>query len=353
VKPRLLVVTSVHPPDDPRIRERLIRSLEADFTVIYATQRPGPSDRVGVEWILLDGERRERRAEAGRLLLSTEYDIAVIHDPELLPGAIKAAKTGRTVVFDLHEHLPAQISIRQSIPAPFRRIAAWAAGRYLRRAEKHINITLAEAGYRDLFTGSHPVFPNFPRYEGFPAPHNDPGGPIVYVGDVTEIRGAVTLVEAVARMLNSRPVRMVGRRDVGLRSELTDRAEELDVDIEMTGWLPHAEAMQVVAEASVCVAPLHDVPNYRHSLPSKTIEYLALGVPVVASDLPGTRDVIGQLPGVTLIEPGDATALGLALDSVLGDASMSEAARSGASTVRRRFVWPEDDVRGYYRSLLP
>jgi glycosyltransferase involved in cell wall biosynthesis len=145
---------------------------------------------------------------------------------------------------------------------------------------------------------------------------------------------------------------MVGRRDADLRSEMAERARELDVDLEMTGWLPHAEAMRVVAEASVCVAPLHDVPNYRHSLPSKTLEYLALGVPVVASDLPGTRDVIGQLPGVLLTEPGSATALGSALDSVLDDASMSAAARSGASAVRERFVWPEDDVRRYYGSLL-
>jgi glycosyltransferase involved in cell wall biosynthesis len=353
VKPRLLVVTSVHPPDDPRIRERLIRSLEPDFNITYATQQPGPSDRAGIEWMPLDGGRRERRTEAGRLLLSMEYDIAVVHDPELLPGAIKAAKTGRTVVFDLHEHLPAQISIRPSIPAALRPIAAKAAGRYLRRAEKHLDVTLAEAGYQDLFTDPHPVFPNFPRYEGLPAPRNDPDGPIVYVGDVTKIRGAATLIEAAGKMLASRPVLMVGRRDAGFRSELTARAEELGVDLEMTGWLPHPEAMRIVAEASVCVAPLHDVPNYRHSLPSKTLEYLALGVPVVASDLPGTREVIGRLAGVVLIEPDSATALGSALDDVLGDPSIGEAARSGASTVRERFVWPEDEVRRYYRSLLP
>jgi glycosyltransferase involved in cell wall biosynthesis len=87
-------------------------------------------------------------------------------------------------------------------------------------------------------------------------------------------------------------------------------------------------------------------------LPSKTLEYLALGVPVVASDLSGTRDVIGRLPGVVLIEPGNATALGSALDDVLGAPSVGEAARAGASTVRERFVWPEDEVRSYYRSLL-
>ena len=353
MKPRLLVVTSVHPPDDPRIRERLIRTLLPDFDIAYATQQPGPSDRSGIDWIPLEGERLKRRVEAGRLLLSMEYGVAIIHDPELLPGAIKAAKTGRIVVFDLHEHLPAQISIRSSIPAAFRPVAAMAAGRYLRRAEKLLDVTLAEAGYQDLFAKPYPVFPNFPRYADFPLPRDDLDGPIVYVGDVTEIRGAATLVEAVGLMLFGRPLRMIGRRDSDIRSALAERAKDLGVDLEMPGWLPHPLAMQAVAGASVCVAPLHDVPNYRNSLPSKTLEYLALGVPVVASDLPGTREVIGQLPGVTLVGPGDAARLGAALDGVLGDSSMGEAARAGASSVRKQFVWPEDAVRAYYRSLLP
>jgi len=349
VKPRLLVASSVHPPDDPRIREKLIRSLSGDFEIVYASQDPGPNDRSDLEWVPLVGTRNQRRRLVGSLLANDPYEIAVIHDPELLPSAIKQSRRGRTVVYDVHENLPAQITSRASIPSPMRRPLATLAHRYLLHAERQIPMTLAESGYGSMFASGHPVIPNYPRMEGLPKAGGDPDGPIIYVGDVTEVRGIKTLIDAVGLMDHVRKLVVVGRCSTEFGRGISTQADQLGVDLDLTGWLEHADAMKLVARSSIGVSPLFDTGNYRHSLPTKTLEYLALGVPVVASDLPGTRSVIGDLRGVSLVQPGSADDLARALDRTIAS---YESMRPDTSLIRDAFVWPDDEVLEFYRSLL-
>jgi glycosyltransferase involved in cell wall biosynthesis len=211
-----------------------------------------------------------------------------------------------------------------------------------------MDVTLAETGYNTLFGSVRPVFPNYPLEGSLPEVSGRARAGVVYVGDVTRQRGAMTLLEAGAEA-DAGPVIYVGRCDPILRRELLERAAELGVDIELRGWMPYAEAMEVVGAAAVGVSPLHDIPNYRHSLPTKTLEYLAMGTPVIASDLPGTAGVIGELPGVQLVRPGDVTELAGALRA--DRVALATDAMAGAANIRRQFTWPEDDVRAFYSSL--
>jgi glycosyltransferase involved in cell wall biosynthesis len=99
------------------------------------------------------------------------------------------------------------------------------------------------------------------------------------------------------------------------------------------------------------LSPLRDLPNYRHSQPTKVLEYLAVGLPVVASDLPGTRQLVDGLDAVFLVRPGDVSALAGAIDAARTPEMLS-AAIEQAPLVRRQFSWPGDEVLDFYRSLL-
>jgi glycosyltransferase involved in cell wall biosynthesis len=163
----------------------------------------------------------------------------------------------------------------------------------------------------------------------------------------------VLALEAVAAMQEPRPLTMVGRCLEPLRSRLLARAAELGVELELPGFLPHAEAMRIAAGATVGLSPLLDVPNYRRSLPTKVIEYLSLGVPVVASDLPGTVEVIGGLPGVRIAAAGEVAAWTAALDEVCAAAPARRAeARANAEEVRRRYSWPAEELLAIYEAAL-
>jgi glycosyltransferase involved in cell wall biosynthesis len=302
-----------------------------------------------IQWRRLRGGRVARWFASLSLMLTADTDVIVIHDPELLPAAVVTALSRRIpVVFDLHENLPAQMSMKSSLPPLLRWPLSHMTRAWLKLAERTMEVTLAESGYNALFGSVRPVFPNYLLDGSLPEVSDRPRAGVAYVGDVTQQRGAMTLIEA-AGATGVGPVIYVGRCDPTLRRELLERAAELGVEIDLRGWMPHAEAMEIAGGAAVGVSPLHDTPNYRHSLPTKTLEYLAMGTPVIASDLPGTTDVIGELPGVRLVQPGDVSELAAALSSA--PAVLAADALAGAPDIRSRFKWPEDEVRALYSSL--
>ena len=348
MNPTVLVVTTVHWPDDTRIRERLIRTLATAFDVVYATRSPGPSDTSDLNYVELGGGRLQRNFRAIWLGLTYPYDILVIHDPELIMAAVLARLArGRPVVFDVHEDVPASAYTRGWVPrlarAPLSRLMA----SVLRVVEPILTITLAEPGYRRLFRRPHPCFANYPDTTNYPDADMDPSGPVIYLGDVTTERGIEVAVEACVEL--GVPLRLVGRvaPDTQRRLERAARGHSVTFD----GAVPNREAIEIAAGSSVGLAPLLDLPNYRDSQPTKILEYLAVGLPVVASDLPGTRDLVEGLESVFLVEPGNPTALAEAIAGARTEEAAANA-QAQAAAVRSRFQWPRDEVLGFYRSLV-
>lgn len=346
MRPTVLVVTTVHWPDDTRIRERLIRSLSGAFEVEYASREPGPSDNSGLHWISLSGPRARRWFQALAVCMRRGWDVLVIHDPELIPiGVISRLAKRRPVVLDVHEDFPATAMTRDWVPEAMRKPLAFVARWVLRAAEMVMDVTLAEDGYRHLFRNEHPVFPNYPDTSHYPAPTHGESS-ILYLGDVTVERGAMTAAKA-SRELGL-PLVFVGRVSEALRSRLED------VDggrIHFVGRVSNPKALDLARREGVGISPLHDSPNYRHSAPTKILEYLALGLPVVASDLPGTRQLVDGLDAVELVAPGDADELAHAIERSLNPETRKRAVAQ-VPQVRKRFSWPGDDVVRFYSSLV-
>jgi len=349
VTPTVLVVTVVHWPDDTRIRERLIRTLSTEFDVVYAARSPGPTDKTGLDYVELRGTRIGRNLRAIWVALTRDWDVLAIHDPELVVAGILARLLRRRpVVFDVHEDVPASAYTRVWVPGRMRKPLAIAMRWLLRLAERVLTITLAEPGYQRLFARSHPTFPNYPETSGYPQAASTDDGPVLYLGDVTYERGVDVAVAACSKL--QVPLRLIGRITSETRSRLVEEfgfGSWLTID----GLVPNRVAVHALTEASVGVAPLRDLPNYRNSQPTKILEYLAVGLPVVASDLPGTRELVEGLDAVFLVPPDDPEAMARAI-SQARSSEVAAIARTQAPAVRSRFRWPADEVREFYRSLV-
>jgi glycosyltransferase involved in cell wall biosynthesis len=348
--PAILILTTVHQPDDTRIRERLIRSLQGLGDITYASREPGPSDRSGFTWVPLSGGRLRRNLRAVRLLAGRRWNLVILHDPETIPaGALGRRLRGATVVFDVHEDLTAQIEYKDWIPRWARPMFRLLARRLHAMAERRLILTLAEPGYGRLFTREHPVFPNHPRSEEYPDPRPTGDGRAIYVGDVTRARGAEDALAACGAV--DVHLLFVGRIDDGLADILRRVAAHQGLGLTITGPMSNPEAMERVSSSSVGLSPLRDVGNYRDSLPTKTLEYLALGVPVVATDLPGTRSVLAGLDAVWLVPPGDPAAMASAITEAIRPEA-KRAAVEQAPRIREGFRWPDAEVRSFYADLL-
>ena len=68
--------------------------------------------------------------------------------------------------------------------------------------------------------------------------------------------------------------------------------------MEWFDFMPNAQALAMLPGALAGLALLHDQPNYAHSLPTKLVEYLAHGVPVVTTPNRTAVELVQRSTGV-------------------------------------------------------
>jgi glycosyltransferase involved in cell wall biosynthesis len=148
---------------------------------------------------------------------------------------------------------------------------------------------------------------------------------VLFVGNFYEWHDVGTLLDAFAEVRPRRPdARLLLVGDGATRTAMEERARALLLDdaVRFTGLLPHDDVPRLMAAADIAVAPY---PPLKHDLwlsPLKLYEYLASGLPVVASSVGQMLDVIEPERNGLLASPGDAADLGRALERLLADADL-------------------------------
>jgi len=123
---------------------------------------------------------------------------------------------------------------------------------------------------------------------------------LAYLGTLGPLRHLEILVEMLARLRKGgmeAKLLLVGRGERSRdESTLTDCAASLGVaaHLEITGFLPQPQALGRVAVADICLSPIHRSPILDVGSPTKLIEYLALGMPVVANDHPEQKLILRE-----------------------------------------------------------
>jgi glycosyltransferase involved in cell wall biosynthesis len=301
---RILVVTVVHHPEDARILHREIAALtERGHRIVYAApfSACGVAPRPGVEGLDLPhaaGRNRRAALRAARALLAEHgplADVVLLHDPELLlalPGTLRRwrrAGYAPVTVWDVHEDTAAALTMKRWVPVTLRpplKVAVRAAERL---AERHVRLLLAEDAYRARFRRHHPVVPNLPAVPtGRPEP---PGSDrVVYLGHLSRARGALDLIETARLLGPDVRIEAIGAADPDVRDALTEA--DRDGVLRWHGYLPNDRALALLSGALAGLSLLHDQPNYRHSRPTKVVEYMAHGVPVVTTPNPLAADLV-------------------------------------------------------------
>jgi len=333
----VLVATVVHHPEDARIRHRQIPALlAAGFDVTYLAPAgdltPSPPQLTRVEVSRSAGRRRAGALREARQLLrhhSPAADLTVLHDPELLlaTDAIEGP-----VVWDVHEDLAAQIVDKAWIPGPLRGPAARIA-HALQRRGRSLPKTIAETGY----AAAHPDAVLVRNTVEVPA-EIDPNGDdrVVYLGRVSHGRGA-DLLGAVAALTNGITVDVIGPLDHGVH---------LPSAVESRGFIPNNIALDELRGATAGLSLLRDLPNYRHSMPTKILEYLSRGVPVITTPLPAAVEVVEGHDCGIIVPFDDPSAVATAIAELRNDPDRRERmGRNGHRAVREHYNWRDDSRR--------
>ena len=160
---------------------------------------------------------------------------------------------------------------------------------------------------------------------------------IVMVAGLREFKGHRYLLVALA-LLRGRGRRVICHLvgDGPLRAELQATAGD---DVVFHGAVDVDAALEIVRSSTVFVMPSVELDDGRRDgIPVALIESMALGVPVIASDVSGIPELVRHGETGVLVPSRDAEALASAIDALLDDpARRDELARRARQLVEQEF----------------
>jgi glycosyltransferase involved in cell wall biosynthesis len=270
---------------------------------------------------------------------------------------------GTRFVFDQHDACPELLRSRSgSRPLQERLLRVFERASY---ATAHLVIA-PNSSYRHLaldrgtVSADAVVVVRSGPLEVTPPPHSvdDAAAPVVvsFGGMMGPQDGVDVLVDAAALVLSRRPgsivVDLVGSGDEV--DALRSRAGALGVgaSVRFTGWLDGAAYRERLSAASIAVSPDRDDTFTRLSTMTKIGDYLALGLPTVAADLPENRVTAGE--AARYFAPGDASDLARALEELVDDPGLRRELRARALERAPALTWKHGGERlvAAYKWLL-
>jgi glycosyltransferase involved in cell wall biosynthesis len=342
---RIAHLTTLHSPLDVRIFGKEARTAAAAGHDVHLVAPGAQGEEAGVQLHDLGastepglGNLTARLRASRRVAGELRADVYHLHEPELIPLAL----TLKRVVYDAHEETPLEVrALHPARPALGRALSAGWKG-----AERVVGLTAdgivaATPSIADRFPARKTVLVrNFPTAEEAASfvggPHAQRPPNVVYLGGVTAIRGAGEMKAAIERV--PEPARLVLAGPVDAELDLAGER------VELRGPLARDGVAALLREARVGLLVLHPVEAHLESLPIKLFEYMAAGIPVVASDFPLWRDLIGDA-GV-LVDPQDVGAIAQAVERLLSDpAAAQEMGARGREAVSKRFSWEPEGER--------
>lgn len=326
--------------------------------------KPAPSNRADMSFIEFFGEKKPEKLRIHiendkflflksneifyskvekQILREGTFDAVITRDPGFLPNLIRIKnKSGAKVLYQSHNFYidtsfqVDQIKINQS--------------KFQKNEMRYIPLLSGMLALNNPQKELYEKYTDINIFAGKPglwkrAQHNDnfQKKNILYSGSFQMKKGIDVLMRAFANLKDkSSNLILAGGRNSNETDPVNKLALELGIEkrTKVTGWLSFAELNNLLAEASVGIIPLADTfYNQYLTAPSKLFDYLAYGIPVIASDLPSVRDFVINNEDAVLVSPGSEQELTNAIDSILYDKELYKSMSDCAYNRANEYIW--------------
>ena len=357
---KVCILTSVHSPFDTRIFHKEAKSLaKAGYDVTLIAQHDNDEIVNGIRIVPLPKpkNRFERMAKTiwatYRKALEINADIYHFHDPELIPIALLLKLQGKRIIYDVHEDVPCQILSKHYLPWIIRKPVAlvmsaveWSAAKWL------CAIVAATAKISDRFPAEKTVIvQNYPIADELmladPIPYAKRSQSFIYPGVIARIRGIEEIIRAL-EMLGDRPsVKFdVAGQFVPRGFADTLRAFPAWSSVNYHGEITRKELAHLMSGARAGLVLHHPVPNEIDAQPIKMFEYMAAGLPIIASNFRPLRKIINEEECGLIVDQSDSKVIAEAMRWILDHPAEAEVmGYNGRQAVKVKYNWNVEEKK--------
>ena len=345
-------LTSAHKSDDGRIFRKECKSLASCGYDVYLVSQGDSREEGGVHIIGLGNKPESRLArmflfakKVYNRALELNCDIYHIHDPELLPYAIKLKKHGKTVIFDSHENHTAQILERQYLPLFSRKIISKLYRAYELSVVGKIDAVITPCTFsgKNIFENSAKrtcIIANYSKLDEFYDSY-DPNavkeGYLCYTGTLNEANGVTDLVIASSK---------AGAKLVlaGTPSDYTERLSRLPEfsNVSYEGYVTHERVLEIMKHANIGAYINRHVGQNGlvDTFGIKVYEFMAMGLPVIVDETPYSVDMVRKYNFGICVKPNDTDGIAEAIKYLTQNAEKAEEmGKNGRKAVFEEFNW--------------
>lgn len=171
---------------------------------------------------------------------------------------------------------------------------------------------------------------------------------LFFMGWIYDFSGMKEVAESLCTTNNEKiKLMIVGEGDLYKPLLKMKSKKHLEDKLILTGKIPFEEVPKHIAAADICLLPAYKNEIMMNIVPIKIYEYMAMGKPVIATNLPGIQKEFGSDSGISYIEKSDDT---LEKAAWLYNTSRMDAEGEKAYSYVHDLSW--DNITGQFEGLL-
>lgn len=367
-------MTTVHTPYDTRIFHKEAKSLAKVHEVVL---------------IAPDEERRDKEVDSVRIItvkkprskvlhpitmwrvlkagLKQDCDVYHCHEPSsLFVSAVLKILKRKKLIYDAHEHYPSLIAENTLFPDFIRPLV-----RFLAEIEERLLVRFADivitvdkilaAKYRE-YHDNVVKLSNYPKLTLFGEnrwsddleSRYGKSKVLLYAGGLTKDRGTLESIQALQEIIKNAPEAklaflgefMGGSGEYKEEVHAYIKKTNLERYVDFLGYVPHEKVVEYMNIAKVGTVFHQPLPRYISGVSIKLFEYMACGLPVVASNFPGLRKVVKEANCGILVDPTNIDEIAKAITYLLEHSEEAKRmGENGRRAVEEKYNWERMEVK--------
>ena len=301
-----------------------------------------------------------------RLAIKSGAEVFHFHDPELIPmGLLLKLIKKKKVIYDVHEDFPASIMYKEWIPNLFKDVLS----KVLDFMEKKLSgffdaVLLAEFSYRDNFKNVNTrkiEVVNYPLKDfAVERKPNSDNVNLIYAGSISEVRGVFGMIKAVKLLVqefeNIRLLLIGPVVSASLKIKIKEMIwnDGLVEKVTLIGKIPLSEVCKFYSTCNLGLILLHPERNYLSCLNTKIFEYMATGLPVIASNFPLWKKFFDTNKCGITVDPLDPEDIAEGIKYLISNPGlMREMGEEGKRAYLEKYNWDSEEKKLFqvYESL--